>query len=159
MNASPPLCQPVHPALLWPFQKSLGIVCKQSCHADEELPQDRSRLAGWLEIWSSSIQSSDTTVQHKDSTPECGHATGTFTQREIMAEMYVTLLQTVQIEAHYVARLAMQKRWLKANGNDWTSPGLPFSFKWANLRGINSKWEKTKTSIRANNNSDAHLVY
>jgi len=101
MNASPPVCQPVHPALLWPFQKSLGIVCKQSCHADEELPQDRSRLAGWLEIWSSSIQSSDTTVQHKDSTPECGHATGTFTPREMMVEMYVTLLQTVQIEAHY----------------------------------------------------------
>ncbi len=59
--------------------------------------------------------------------------------RERWWRRYVTLLQTVQIEAHYVAELAMQKRWLKANCHDWTRPGLPFCFKWANLKGINDR--------------------
>ncbi len=139
MNTSPPVFQPVHPALLWPFQKSVGKVCKQRCiPTDEVLPQDRSRLAGWLEIWSSSLQSHDTTVLHKDSTPECGHAIGTSRQREMMAEICDSTANSPDWSSlHGRARYA--KRWLKANCHDWTRPGLPFCFKWANLRGINDR--------------------
>lgn len=161
MNASPPLFQPVHPALLWPFQKSLEMVCKQSCHPYWWGAATGPLRAGWVtgdmvflftEQWHYSP-----TQRQLSRVWVCHWHIHRERKRERWWRRYVTLLQTVQIEAHYVARLAMQKkkeRWLKANGNDWTRPGLPFSLKWTNLRGIDGK-----TSIWANNNSDVHLLY
>lgn len=74
-------CAPCSP-LTFPKKVWGWCVSKVAIPTDEVLPQHCSRLAGWPEIWSSSLQSSDTTVQHKDSTPECGYATGTSTQRD-----------------------------------------------------------------------------
>ncbi len=138
MNTSPPVFQPVHPALIWPFQKLARFVSRDA----SQLMRCCHRTAqGWLGDWryglplyrAVTLQSCTKTALQSVGTP-LAHP-----DRERWWRRYVTLLQTVQIEAHYVAELAMQKRWLKANCHDWTRPGLPFCFKWANLRGINDR--------------------
>lgn len=48
MNTSPPVFQPVHPALLWPSQKSVGKICKQSCHPNWWGAATGPLKAGWV---------------------------------------------------------------------------------------------------------------